>query len=137
MLDFKTALASGLSKEDIMAQLEAAEAELKAEANKNEALDMMREEVITTIADYLLAAGILPPETTISEETMKDIKSAQKDAEKEIKANLTALSFLSILDKKAPTTQLNPESLKITPMQKKSALTAMDNFDFDAWLKSL
>ena len=136
MLDFKTALASGLSKEDIMAQLEAAEAELKAEANKNEALDTMREEVITTIADYLLAAGILPPETTISEETMKDIKNALKDAEKEIKANLTALSFLSILDKKTPTTQLNTESLKIAPV-KKSTLTAMDNFDFDAWLKSL
>lgn len=134
MLDFKTALASGLSKEDIMAQLEAAEAELKAETDKDEELDAKREEVIVAVAEYLLATGILPPETKISAEMMEDFKDTLKDAEKEIKSKLAALSFFSIFDKKTPTTQLGPGVLKITPLEEADS-TAIDNLE--AWLKSL
>lgn len=131
MLDFKTALANGLSREDIIAQLEAAEAELKAEANKNEELDMVREEVITAVADYLLAIGILPPETTISKEAMDGFKVALKNAEKELRSKIEILNILSTFDAKPPVTQLNFDVLK--PTSAKDA----DMDALEAWLKTI
>ena len=99
MLNIKEAMANGMTREDIMAMMDSAEAELAAEAAVNTELDKLREEAVIAVMDYARVAGLLPEDLVLTGEDMTDILKTIKEMEDEIR---TRLSFLNVLRGIAP-----------------------------------
>ena len=130
MFDFKEMLGQ-MSKEEIMTKLAEAEAELRAEKERDKEVTKLREAMIIAVLDYARAAGIVPEDFSISAETMAEVLQAVKDMEDEVREKVGfIISMTKATDKvKTEKVKLGPGTLHIHVPNDFEAL--------DSWLKNL
>lgn len=127
MFDFKEMLGQ-MSKEEIMTRLAEAEAELKAEKERDKEVAVLREAMVIAVLDYARAAEIVPEDFSISAETMANVLQSIKDREDEVRERI---GFIISMSKATEKVKLGPGTLHIH---------APKDFDFealDSWLKNL
>lgn len=132
MFDFKEMLGQ-MSKEEIMTKLAEAEAELRAEKERDKEVAKLREAMVIAVLDYARAADIVPEDFSISAETMAEVLQAVKDMEDEVREKIGfIMSMTKATDKvKTEKVKLGPGTLHIhTPKD-------LDFGALDSWLKSL
>lgn len=113
MLNIKEAMANGMTKEDIMEAMDAAERELKAEAAATGELDTLREDAIFAVLDYVRALGILPADLVITDKDMETLINGIKEAEKEFKAKMEIVNLLRDFSKAKKVKSNAPSSTTI------------------------
>ena len=130
MFDFKEMLGQ-MSKEEIMTKLAEAEAELKAEKERDKEVAVLREAMVIAVLDYARAAGIVPEDFSISAENMAEVLQSIKDMEDEVREKISfIISMAKATDKvKTEKVKLGPGTLHIHVPNDFEAL--------DSWLKSL
>lgn len=130
-MNIKEAMANGMTKEDIMAMVEAAEAELAAE--DTEAVDVAREELIEAILNYIEALGALPEEVGFTKEDIAHLTEMLKDAEGKLKQEVAMMANMS---KVLGTLATRPQ-VKVMPVAESKAERTDTSDPWDEFLKSL
>lgn len=130
-MNIKEAMANGMTKEDIMAMVEAAEAELAAE--DTEAVDVAREELIEAILNYIEALGVLPEEVEFTKEDIAHLTEMLKEAEGKLKQEVAMMANMSkVLGALAARPQV-----KMMPVAESKAERTDTSDPWDEFLKSL
>lgn len=128
MFDFKEMLGQ-MSKEEIMTKLAEAEAELKAEKERDKEVTKLREAMVIAVLDYARAAEIVPEDFSISAETMAEVLQSIKDMEDEVREKIGFIMSMAKATDKVKA--VKPSTVHI------HAPKDLDFEALDSWLKSL
>lgn len=135
-MNFKLALENGKTREEIMAELEAAlndaENEIKAEQAAAAPIAEARDKAIKATLDYAVALDIIPVEG-IDAETIKAISAVLEQAEKELVARYKIIDMVENL---FDNHKARPEASKPKVTVKEMSGEEADKM-LKAWLKRL